>query len=58
MGIKLLSHPVVWLFQVLGIFVVGAAVLSFAAYLIWKKLGSRRGWSVEAVAVEPLNGLP
>jgi len=48
MEIILLRHPVVWLFQVLGIVVGGVAILAilmFAVYLIWKKLGRRRGES-------------
>ena len=48
MEIILLSHPVVWLFQVLGIVVggvAGVAILMFAVYSIWKKLGRRRGES-------------
>ena len=45
MEIILLSHRVVWYFEVLGVVVGGVAILTFAVYLMWKKLGRRRGES-------------
>ena len=45
MEIILLRHPVVWLFEMLGIVVGGVAILAilmFAVYSIWKKRGRRR----------------
>jgi len=45
MDIILLTHSVVWLIGVIVIVGGGVAIIMLAAYLIWKKLGRRRGES-------------
>lgn len=48
MEMILLRHPVVWWITIVGVPVVGVAILAilmFGLYVIWKNLGRRRGES-------------